>query len=86
MPQYLSPGVYVEEINAGPKPIEGVSTSVCGAVGMTLVVLPLRGVWPVGVVAGLAAYAACFYAVESRVAPGDFAFVTGAVRRRFAGR
>jgi phage tail sheath protein FI len=35
MPQYLSPGVYVEEIDAGPKPIEGVSTSVCGAVGMT---------------------------------------------------
>ena len=36
MPQYLSPGVYVEEIDAGPKPIEGVSTSVCGAVGMTV--------------------------------------------------
>lgn len=36
MPQYLSPGVYVEEIDAGPKPIEGVSTSICGAVGMTL--------------------------------------------------
>ncbi len=28
MPQYLSPGVYVEEVDAGPKPIEGVSTSV----------------------------------------------------------
>jgi phage tail sheath protein FI len=36
MPQYLSPGVYVEEIDAGPKPIEGVSTSICGAVGMTI--------------------------------------------------
>lgn len=35
MPQYLSPGVYVEEIDAGPKPIEGVSTSVAGAVGVT---------------------------------------------------
>src|SRR5215470_17012374 len=35
MPQYLSPGVYVEEIDAGPKPIEGISTSICGAVGMT---------------------------------------------------
>jgi phage tail sheath protein FI len=35
MPQYLSPGVYVEEIDAGPRPIEGVSTSVCGAVGVT---------------------------------------------------
>jgi uncharacterized protein len=36
MPQYLSPGVYIEEINAGPQPIEGVSTSVCGAVGVTV--------------------------------------------------
>jgi phage tail sheath protein FI len=35
MPQYLSPGVYVEEIDAGPQPIEGVSTSICGAVGVT---------------------------------------------------
>jgi phage tail sheath protein FI len=29
------PGVYVEEIDLGPKPIEGVSTSVCGFVGPT---------------------------------------------------
>ncbi len=36
MPQYLSPGVYVEEVDAGPKPIEGVSTSVAGAVGVTV--------------------------------------------------
>jgi phage tail sheath protein FI len=35
MPEYLSPGVYVEEVEAGPKPIEGVSTSTCGAVGVT---------------------------------------------------
>jgi phage tail sheath protein FI len=35
MPEYLSPGVYVEEVDAGPKPIEGVSTSVTGAVGVT---------------------------------------------------
>jgi phage tail sheath protein FI len=35
MPQYLSPGVYVEEVDAGPKPIEGVSTSTAGAVGVT---------------------------------------------------
>jgi phage tail sheath protein FI len=35
MPEYLSPGVYVEEIDAGPKPIEGVSTSTAGAVGIT---------------------------------------------------
>jgi phage tail sheath protein FI len=35
MPEYLSPGVYVEEIDAGPKPIEGVSTSTAGAIGVT---------------------------------------------------
>ena len=36
MPEYLSPGVYVEEIEAGPQPIEGVSTSITGAVGVTV--------------------------------------------------
>ena len=35
MPEYLSPGVYVEEVDAGPKPIEGVSTSTTGMVGVT---------------------------------------------------
>jgi phage tail sheath protein FI len=35
MPEYLSPGVYVEEVSAGPKPIEGVSTSTAGFVGQT---------------------------------------------------
>ena len=34
MPQYLSPGVYVEEIS-GPQTIEGVSTSTAGFVGPT---------------------------------------------------
>jgi phage tail sheath protein FI len=33
MPEYLSPGVYVEEIEIGSKPIEGVSTSTAGFVG-----------------------------------------------------
>lgn len=35
MPEYLSPGVYVEEQDTGPEPIEGVSTSVTGFVGVT---------------------------------------------------
>src|SRR5438309_8464538 len=35
MPEYLSPGVYVEEIETGPVPIEGVSTSTAGFVGQT---------------------------------------------------
>ncbi len=36
MPQYLAPGVFVEEVDAGPVPIQGVSTSVTGAVGVTV--------------------------------------------------
>jgi phage tail sheath protein FI len=35
MPEYLSPGVYVEEVDTGAKPIEGVSTSTAGMVGAT---------------------------------------------------
>jgi uncharacterized protein len=34
MPQYLTPGVYVEEIPSASKPIEGVSTSVAAFVGI----------------------------------------------------
>ena len=34
MPEYLSPGVYVEEFDSGPTPMEGVSTSVAGFVGL----------------------------------------------------
>lgn len=35
MPEYLAPGVYIEEIQTGPRPIEGVSTSTAGFVGET---------------------------------------------------
>jgi phage tail sheath protein FI len=35
MPEYLAPGVYVEEVPSGPVPIEGVSTSTAGFVGLT---------------------------------------------------
>lgn len=35
MPEYLSPGVYTEEIDIGNKPIEGVSTSTAGMLGVT---------------------------------------------------
>ncbi len=35
MPEYLSPGVYVEERDTGSKPIEGVSTSTTGMVGIS---------------------------------------------------
>ena len=45
MPEYLSPGVYVEEIT-GAQPIEGVSTSTTGFVGVTQKG-PLDGLAPV---------------------------------------
>ncbi|MBN1177966.1 MAG: phage tail sheath family protein [Anaerolineae bacterium] len=35
MPEYLSPGVYVEEVDRGPKPIEGVGTSMAAFIGFT---------------------------------------------------
>ena len=34
MPNYLSPGVYVEEVEAGTRPIEGVGTAVAAFVGL----------------------------------------------------
>ncbi len=33
MPEYLSPGVYIEEVDTGPRPIEGVSTTTAAFVG-----------------------------------------------------
>jgi len=35
MPEYRAPGIYVEEVEIGAKPIEGVSTSVAGFLGET---------------------------------------------------
>ncbi len=35
MPEYLSPGVYVEEVDKGPKPIEGVGTAMACFIGFT---------------------------------------------------
>lgn len=35
MPEYLAPGVYVEEVPSGAKPIEGVGTSTAGFLGIT---------------------------------------------------
>ena len=35
MPSYLSPGVYIQEKNSGPKPIEAAGTSVAAFVGFT---------------------------------------------------
>jgi len=35
VPNYQSPGVYVEEVSSGSRPIEGVGTAVCAFVGFT---------------------------------------------------
>src|SRR4051794_39182308 len=35
MPEYLHPGVYVEEIEPGPRPIQGVPTSTAAFIGET---------------------------------------------------
>ena len=35
MPEYLGPGVYIEEIERGPRPIEGVATSTAAFLGET---------------------------------------------------
>ena len=35
MPEYLTPGVYIEEIERGPRPIEGVPTSTAAFLGET---------------------------------------------------
>ena len=34
MPEYLSPGVYVEEFDSGPTPMQGVGTSTAGFIGV----------------------------------------------------
>ena len=34
MPEYLSPGVYIEERNDGARPIEGVGTATAAFVGL----------------------------------------------------
>lgn len=34
MAEYLSPGVYVEEFDSGPAPMQGVGTSTAGFIGL----------------------------------------------------
>ena len=41
MPSYLSPGVYVEEVPSGSRPIEGVGTAVAAFVGFAVLTLAL---------------------------------------------
>src|SRR5437763_16777344 len=34
MPEYLSPGVYIQEVDSGPRPIEGAGTACAAFVGL----------------------------------------------------
>ncbi|TCL55261.1 hypothetical protein EDD76_116101 [Kineothrix alysoides] len=81
MSEYLSPGVYVEEFDSGPMPIEGVSTSITGFIG-----LAERG--PVG---GLPVPVSCFgefrtifgyYLPENQFGP--YCYLAYAVEHYFA--
>ena len=42
MPQYLSPGVYVEEVLSAIKPIAGVGTSTAGFIGLSADIVPAK--------------------------------------------
>ncbi|MCB9947538.1 MAG: phage tail sheath subtilisin-like domain-containing protein [Rhodospirillaceae bacterium] len=42
MPEYLTPGVYVEEVSSGIKPIQGVATSTAGFIGEAARGIPNR--------------------------------------------
>lgn len=46
MPEYLSPGVYVEEVPSAIKPIAGVSTSTAGFVGVVAYPVPIPEINP----------------------------------------
>ncbi len=57
MPEFISPGVYVEEVSFRPKSIEGVATSVAGFIGPS-VAGPIRG--PATLVTSIAEFEAVF--------------------------
>ena len=78
VPEYLSPGVYIEEFEIGAKPIEGVSTSTAGFVGFAE-----RG--PLNIptlVTSFARYQSIFGGYPSRRS-GDFRWLAYAVEAFF---
>ena len=79
MPEYLAPAVYVEEVDTGSKPIEGVSTSTAGMVGVTE-----RG--PVNIpilVTSYGEYQRWFGQTLNRTGYGEFRFLPHAVEGFF---
>jgi phage tail sheath protein FI len=83
MPEYLAPGVYVEEIEIGPKPIEGVSTSTAGFLGPTE-----RGPITPTLITGFEEYLRLFgrYLDNSYLAYAVEGFFTNGGKRCFVGR
>lgn len=80
MAEYLSPGVYVEEFDSGPVPMEGVGTSTAGFVG-----LAIKG--PVGgvpqLVTGIADFKRKYGGYLSALEFGDYRFLAYAIEHFF---
>ena len=83
MPEYLSPGVYVEEIEIGGKPIEGVSTSTAGFLGPAE-----RGPEPPRLITGFEQFRRLYggYLSNSFLAYGIEGFFSNGGKRCFVGR
>jgi phage tail sheath protein FI len=83
MPEYLAPGVYVEEFEIGAKPIEGVSTSTGGCLGKTE-----RGPVEPRLVTSFPAFQRLYggYLKDSYVAYAMDGFFTNGGQRCFIGR
>jgi phage tail sheath protein FI len=83
MPEYLSPGVYVEEFEIGAKPIEGVSTSTAGFLGPTL-----RGPLEPRFITGFEQFKRVYgsYLATSFLAYGVDGFFTNGGKRCFVAR
>lgn len=83
MPEYLTPGVYVEEISIGDKPIEGVSTSNLGVLGLTQ-----RGPTSVKLVTSFGEYMTCYggYLKDSYTTYAVEGFFKNGGKRCFVGR
>jgi hypothetical protein len=81
MPEYLSPGVYVEEYDSGPRAIEGVGTSTAGFTG-----LAVKGptVGAPSLVTSFADYQRQFGGLLPEYTHGEFRFLPYAVEQFFA--
>src|SRR6266545_3536926 len=83
MPEYLSPGVYVEEVDTGNKPIEGVATSTVGFIGLSE-----RGPMPAALVTSFSEYKRQFGSYRSNysLAQGMEGFFQNGGKRAFVAR